>query len=545
VNADSADNKKNTVNPFSAGAATRHGFLYFTGNIGTGPKDISISGGIASIGGSPAFSFTSLKELPSGVTWWTNLSKEAHWQTGLLTKYKSADLFGHNWTDLMQESELVNSTSEVDYNQVISRWSETFARIAEFFSYLLDRLDLEPSDWGDGSFLDIIRSRFFKEEYSESLAISEIFNVNRKTLFKFSLQSWAGLTQKDFAGSKKISLFFPRWYYAKKMFKVKFPSKDCIWNIWENFHHHQNGLDKFVIFLKENKDPLLFQVDYISAKSSGDVKQTNLINLFLGNRGSFFQGATCESIWLTANEVFCLMDFASFKITSVYRGNKWSDIGSPEDIFDMPEPLLSNWSLSLGLIGHNIWSSLAQTARHPNSRKRFSENARSFWMKSEDRLNCFNVARFFLDNGFPILDYGSGRIQIAFKPTLSQMEKMVEMCIENGLVVPFYCAKKYSFVNFKQHFPTMFANQNFSAQEIVWIDYWIKSNGSVWSFVDIDRLVNPWKGTTVSVALKEAAQRLSFNVSEKDSEKIIMTWFNKSLREQIAQSVDYIKKISK
>ena len=94
---------------FNGGYAQRHGCAWFEADA-QGRRDPDKVSGWWAVGGEDAQRFSSWRDLPADVVWWTNLSRAEAWALGRWSTFKEGSLFGPDWPALMTESGSVSYT---------------------------------------------------------------------------------------------------------------------------------------------------------------------------------------------------------------------------------------------------------------------------------------------------------------------------------------------------------------------------------------------------------------------------------------------------
>lgn len=487
----------------------KHGCAWFDMYTEDVRRDPNHCAGWYSIAGSDAKRFSSWKELPKEVVWWTNLSRAESWSLGRWSTFKDGGLFGPDWPAIMAESS--RSLSPESLAAGVSVWSETFSRCAEWLSSWSSQYDVEnPWDWGEGNLADALAPRlgFLPEK-------QELIQPILKNAYLEVIEE--EIPSKLLVGKRKVVLAYPRVEHARKMWNVSFPKGD-----WKEVKELSEHFPDRVDFIWQQKNPVLARIDSISWRDGYESEG----RLWLGLRGRRFPAADFEPIWLTGEEVKLLNSFAIVEVACVYIADGWQKKKIPDGWSLGYEDPLVGFSWSQSLLSSSLWLAAASPTRDPINRKKSYFTSRAVWWRAQDRIESFKAALNLQKNGFTIMSYGQGQVTILFDPN-EKPEKMMESIQDSGLLMPELLARIIPL------------EKEVDFNNIVHVNRWLKKIGGSSTLLDIDRLVAPWAGDSLKTILEASAQKL---ISVKDFPSPEWeTWWKSSLRVQAKISVARLK----
>lgn len=487
--------------------AAQHGCAWFEPDK-DGRRDPNTCSGWWAVGGGKAQRFSHWKELPKGIVWWTNLSREEAWALGRWSTFKSGALFGPDWPALMTESGH-GATDEAIANAV-QAWSETFARSAQWLAeWAYVHTNDKPWAWGEGDLADALAPRLgwvsgaaeepqviFQAAYSE-----DVLQEVPSHLLK---------------GRRKVVLAFPRVANAKRMWSARFPTGP-----WKEVTQWPRGQEERLAWVRAEKRPLLVRVSEVTWRIGHEMEGA----LWLGMRGRRFAAAVLEPVWMTAEEAILLGAYAVLDIDEGFVGQDWKTEDLPPGWAMSSEDPLVSLSWSQALLSAAAWKAAASPTRDPGKRKKSAVTARALWWRAADRAHCFKAARALQQGGWTVFSYGEGQVTLLVDPT-EPVEPLADAIGRSGLLMPALLAKLAPLSAGASH------------EDWVQVDRWLKRSGGVDRLVDLDRLVAPWAGeaSELRALLAPAAQRLQ-GLSPTVPNAAWGTWWNNVLNQQARRSV--------
>ena len=162
-------------------------------------------------------------------------------------------------------------------------------------------------------------------------------------------------------------------------------------------------------------------------------------------------------------------------------------------------------------------------------------------MRSVDKMYCFKAATIMQSNGYQVLSYGNGKVQIVFETTGSP-EKLLQVARKAGLLVPHQLS---DIANFDERIDENSLN---NIDGIALLDQWINKN---WrkvfkdtgepAFLNIDRLIYLFgeTGNDMFTVIKDSGAKLVKVTEDNDYDK----WWKKNIKEQVVYSVESGKSI--
>lgn len=522
--------------PFDGTSVDRHGCLWFDGDPGKGPRDPSATGGLASIGGGEPFRFQKVSDLPLDVVWWTNLERAEQWSFGKLKRFKDSAFFGPSLNSLTEEGEIPGE----NMGPIVQRWSETFARAADWLSrWAAIQTPEKAWEWGEGALADALRPRLLPPDLPER---TEVEHALRQAYCEEIL---CEIPRAAYQDKRSVTLSLPRWYHAQRLLRETVVPVGP----WQSIDEWPEASERRLDWIEKATVPLLIQVDHIFFKSNDEpnLAGTSLGAMWVGQRGRRFNAATMEPVWMTQNEVVALRKFADMEVISGYQAEEWASIPWPEGLADSEEGPLLHWAPTKGLLATAAWRALASPGRDPNNRRKGATSPRAVWLRAQDRLYTFAAATIMQTMGYPVLSYGNGQVRIMFDENGSEAH-LAKVARQAGLLLPARLARAPSVPTDLQNPGEGFPR---TIEDVARLDQWIKKTARdvdattgaplINVHLALDRLVLPWPGKNARTVMGEAATRL-IKLDDQASSGL-QAWWKDVLRQQARQSVDRIKRM--
>lgn len=411
--------KENRPDPFQNQSRIKYGFIYFEKNNHVAIKKWR---GWASIGGKDAIAFTSIGELPMDVIWWTNLNKMEMWELGRYKNFKEDNFLGIDFKTLAQENSLLNDK----VSDITRRWAEYFSLFTETMNKWASDTDKEWK-YKDGNGIELLNSLI-----NEPPPLQDV-NVERILSEAYSDNITCLLPEEQISNMKTMVLSFPRFSHAERICYSSYPSSSLAPIKKTSFPATQENRLQWV---KENSNdtPLLIQIENIIFNEGNDWSLNNLGKLFLGNRAGTLGNSNLNKIWLTSQEVIYLSTIARFDIAGGLMGNEWKKIDKHLDLIKR-DTNFSDISVVKQIISTLFLQSHFQPGRNLNNRRKYPITSKEVWLKSKDKMYCFKAASIMQANGFPVLKYGNGQVEIAFDPK-SNPNTLIEAAFKAELLLP-------------------------------------------------------------------------------------------------------------
>lgn len=460
--------------------AEKHGCAWFV--FGGDQRDPNRAGGWASIGGQTVFRFSSWKELPEDIVWWTNLSKQETWAIGKFGRFKDHNVFGLDWHGWLSEQTVLSQENLTD---VVSGISETFSRSAYAYSQWCQQQDQPIWTWGEGSVPDLLAIRLN--------ALSENEPKPQPVLSAaFFDQIKQPLNSQELVGKRRLVVSLPRHLHVQNLWRARIPQTGQ-WSLLD-YSLFPGGTDHSARWLADQATPLLVKIGEPIWRPGESERGI----FWLGTRGKRFHGAEFEPIWMTGEDALSLSRFAEFQLLSVYVGKKWEE-ASPSDplnVLNMKDPLAA-YSNTWQLRSSSAWRALATPTRDPKHRNKAFSNERILWMRALDRRLCFEAAYQLQEQGFEVEAYGDGQAVLLLNPKDDPVQ-WASAIRQAGWCLPMGLAKAIP----------MQKNDDFN--DFLALDHWLKRTGGMASRWNVDRLVAPWSSSVGSVrdVMVKAAQDL-------------------------------------
>lgn len=492
--------------------ARQHGAAWF--DMDPGNVDLNKAGIWVSQGGEAFQRVHGVGELDPRVVWWTNLSLPQTWMAGRWGELKDTHFLGPSWADLLTE------TGEQADGPVIERWSETFARLAEWFSEITRVLQPEhPWEWGEGHLADVLAQRWGWYTPADQaprpqpvLAAAHVTKVTHVPL--------GG--PRQWAGRRQVALSLPRVPHALKIWESRVPAGD--WNLLEA-GQWPSLLDERLRWLKALRQPALVRVDRIEWHHG----QEELGRTWVGLRGRRYPAALPEPIWMTGDEAVELSQWARFELESAYLADRWEYGSAPEwwqgELNDHP---LAVHSLMMGLAAHTLWQAGAVPARDPVNRAKSALAPAMVWKCAADRHLCFEAARRLVVQGLPVMTHGEGQVTVAVDPGMP-IQDLADQVKKAGLLLPKALA---------QALPLPAEADPDNPLDVA---HWLARVGTPQTLWDLDRVVAPWlgPGAEVSQLLTEASKNLA--LLDASAVPQINRWWRATLPLQLRQATQRLK----
>lgn len=495
---------------FDGGYAQRHGCAWFEPDA-QGRRDPNVASGWWAVGGEPAQRFSSFKDLPGNITWWTNLSRAESWALGRWTSFKEGSLFGPDWPALMTESG--HGADDAAVAAAVSAWSETFARAAAWLADWAQAHDPDrPWEWGEGSLADALAPRLGFVA-AEPEGIQPILQAAYTEVVDQEMPA------RLLAGRRRVVLAFPRVDHVRRLWSARVPTGQ-----WRPIQEWPRPSEERLAWVRGQDRPVLARVVSMAWRPG----QESAGMLWLGLRGRRFPASEVEPLWLTGEEAVVLGTFADLTLDEGFLAQGWTTVASPPGWpMESDDPLVGlSWSQAL--LSFAAWTAAASPTRDPQRRKRSWFTSRSVWMRAADRARCFRSAWQLQQKGWTVLRYGQGQVTLLIDPA-EAVPPLANAIEDAGLLMPALIARLSPITAQADH------------ADLVQVDRWLKQAGGVVSLLDVDRLVAPWAGTAAEVraVLEPAAQRL---LSLSPSPNAAWTaWWRSAMNQQARRSVDRLK----
>lgn len=506
--------------PFAPLVEEIHGCLWLDNPSGSERMDGKKWIGWASVGGADAFRFQGIEQLPLDVVWWTNLDQGEAWSLGRWRRFKDGGLLGPDWSSLMIDVALPQAISEPE--KWVPRWSECFTRIAQRLSRwaAADNKE-EPWNWGEGNAVEALASRWGQWKDPSLDAMTLLFEKAYSSSLKIS---WPDASLK---GLRQLRLTRSRWNHARSVLNHRIPSGhwEVITDEWTEGYRRWN-------WVKDQTCPLLLELEFLGWRTNIEHAEAQG-RLRLGHRGQAFNPIPVESIWVTGEEALELNIYGEWTILKGFKGQSWSSVeGLPSwwnTSLDLLGPL-TPWSMTYGLLSNMVWKALASPIRSPESRKKGAFSAQAVWLTAADRALCAESARVLQKNGYVVLGYGDGGVDIAFDPQ-GNVNHLIDALREADLRLPRALASQFKFKP---------QDDDPQGPHLEWVlDTWMKKEGPESILWEIDRLVAPWPGKGVQSVLQSSAKQLD-KLNIEALPRLKETW-KKDLLTQARLSVDRLK----
>lgn len=491
--------------------ARQHGCAWFDIEPGA---DLRTAGIWVSRGGEPFERVHGVAALAPGVTWWSNLTLAQVWMVGRLAQIKDNSWLGAGWDDLLGEQ------GQRPEGPMVERWSETYARLAEWFSELTRVLQPDrPWSWGEGRLEDVLADRwgwFTTRDQAErpqpvlgAAWVSRVENVPPG-----GAQQWSG--------RRRVVLGLPRVTHARQVWTSRVPA-----GAWELVEEGAwPGVpEERLRWLRDQRQPLLVRVDRVEWSAG----QEELGRTWLGLRGRRYAADIPEPIWMTGDEARSLAQWARFEIESAYRSERW-EYGSLPDWLEgeFNDSPLGEASLMLGLVAQATWQASSSPTRDPQHRTLGATSSAMVWRRAADRQACFEAARRLVGAGIPVMSHGQGQVTIAADAHMP-LPELAGVIKGAGLVLPRALAMQLPL------------SESLSPDQPLDVLHWLGRSGEPNALWDVDRLVAPWlgPGTEITQLLNNAARRLAR--VDSSACPALGTWWRQALPAQLARAAERLR----
>ena len=487
-------NQNDVLETFKPEYARKHGCAWFVWT--SEHHDPDNTGGWASISGEPAFQFSRAKDLPKDVVWWTNLTKTESWALGRWAFFKHGSFLGPDWLALMGEWGQPKNLD--DLKKSCSAWAEVLARLGEWLSRWSESIK-EKDDkshpkwsWGDGDLSDALADRLKlsadKNVYHQALAASFEETVDLE---------WPFATIQ---GKRKIILTLDRSSHAKNMLSSRYP----VGNFGEvPLSELPSDQAKRWEWLANQTLPILVRFDDVVFKEGVQ----DLASLWWGKKGQQFSGGMTAPVWMTAEEAFQMSEWIDAYPSAFLRGQGWSranDIQGWVSPYAEMSPVATN-SIVQGLLLEALWRALSTPTRTPTKRIKSGVSPRMFWMRSYDKMLCFEEARRLQKQGFQVLSYGKGTVSVAFDAEKVLISDWQTVLSEGKIKAPMALCND------------LVAENAYGDKSAEWF---MKKENDLELFLMIDRLMFPWAGQKRSAVkpILEHAMRTLASVNQGNAD---------------------------
>jgi hypothetical protein len=399
--------------------ARQHGAAWF--DMDPSNVDLHKAGIWISLGGETFERVHGLGALDPRVVWWTNLDLPQTWMAGRWDGLKDNAFLGPAWADLLVE------TGQKPEGEMVERWSETFARLAEWFSELTRVLQPDrPWVWGEGHLVDVLAQRWGwytpADQAPRPQPVLAAAHVTRVVYVPPG-------GPKPWAGRRQVALALPRPAHASKVWDTRVPAGE--WVLLEE-GQWPRLLDDRLRWLKDLRQPALVRVDRIEWLQG----QEELGRTWVGLRGRRFPAELPEPIWMTGEEAVALSQWARFELESAYLADRW-EYGSPPEWWqgELNDNPLAAHSLMMGLAAQTLWQAGARPTRDPINRTQSALTPAMVWKAAADRHECFDAARRLVVRGLPVMSHGQGQVNVAVDPAMP-IQELAQHVKAAGLLLP-------------------------------------------------------------------------------------------------------------
>lgn len=466
--------QNDVVDAFKPDFSRKHGCAWFVWGSESTVRQPEKTGGWASIGGDPAFYFSSPDELSKDVIWWTNLSKPEAWSLGRWSHIKHSGFLGPQWLTLISEW---GFPAELDMLKIsCAAWAEVLARLGNLLSRWNARyVDKTKKDntvsweWGDGDFSDALAERLnLNTDRSQSHPVLE-------TAFCDVIEN--ELPVSSLVGKRKVTMSLPRVEHARKILGTRYPVGDFTevplaeWSA---------DIERRWDWLNKQTLPVLVRFEDIQYRVGMERKA----QLWWGLRGRRFAGSMMEPVWLTAEEALEMHEHTETYPTAALRAKGWTRMNDIEEWPNVPSNFAYNNSIVAGLMQEALWRAAATPVRTPTKRIKSGVSPRAIWWRSADRRACFQVAWIFQEKGFYIHSYGEGVVTLVFDPKTVLNVDWVHSIEHSQVRVPKALA---------HHMPI---TKELTSGNV---DVWLKSTQEIDAWLKVDRLLWPWIGSQTKI----------------------------------------------
>lgn len=513
--------------PFAPDYARQHGAIWFDrpppearpGRAASRPPPFA--GGWAAVGADPPARFEHWRELleqtSPEVVWWTNLTQPEIWSLGQWRRFKSGNVFGVDWRELMDEWGISADPASSGAATSVHRSAELWARIGYWLSLWSSAHDAEkPWVWGEGDLPDVLAHRWgWAGTASEGpQPVLQAAYAERIT---------EDIPSSFWQGRRRVRLALPRLQHVRRVWAHRIPTgawgpiRDSDW---------PTAPTARALWVQQQVSPVLVRVldfnwhpEYVEEGS-----------LWLGQRGCRFAGADREPVWLTGEEVARIADWGSFPIDQGYRAEGWRTEPVPPGW-----PLGENDPLALhapmpGLLGWAAFSAAASPTRDPARRSKSNVTPRAVWWRAAERELAHQAAWSLHRQGVAVAEYGAGQVVAIIDPS-TDAAWLAGAVRAAGLVVPPALAV---------HLPRP---ASADLADPVDVAHWLRAQPDAETLWNLDRLVAPWPGPLdeVKTVLRSAAKALLALVDHDPSPEWSKGW--KALLTQQGQtSVERVKR---
>lgn len=405
----------------------KYGFLYFE-------KDIEEKNnihknkmsGLACLGGDKeqVFPFSKIKDLPKGIIWYSNLTKEQVWRTGndnIKDKNYLGISFDILFSNIFKSMDKKNITKNVAqlFQMVMFQLEKIFIQQNKEFDLDIDLIMLVYQNFMLKTFqpntTDVMRG-VFKEAYLEKIT-SPDFKTKNGNRFSFYLDS-------NFLADELLNEAIPigEWREVNE----------------KDVGSYGNYLDKNI----DDTRCFLIKIDNLKLKTMFSTlnQKVNDVALWLGDRGFLLNGSVIDEIWLTEKEYLFLKDKADFDILKIYQNNQLKVLKTlfNQQYQDLITNDLKNVSLTQQIIKTIFIQAFISKGFIKGKENLYTENM--IWYRVKERELLFERIKE-LQTMVEVKEFGNGSVLIEVKKFENQKE-LVKLLLNNNFIVPYFLSSQ-------------------------------------------------------------------------------------------------------
>lgn len=402
----------------------KYGFLMFNNSVFE-KKSIKANkmGGLYALGGE-VHAFEFVKDLPAGVTWWSNLEKPEVWRTGK-GYIKNKHFLGISYEAI--STLLFSGESREDQAKVLAKVFERTMFVYEDFL----RKSEKPFSLKEELFEHIYED-FFLGRTGKETTDSDRLRLKEAYIEKITLP------QNEKQHKKHVSFFFDSHSYFKDIAAEQVPHG--VWHENENLAKLDfDSARTFVLSKKNQGNKLLVNIDHL--KLLQPLNQIPVGAIWQGERGYQLNGAVIEDLWLTEKEFEFINEFAKFDVLKAMWNEK--SFTASEFFNKLEDRLvegieLRRLTLPYQCLMKSFVRAYMTAVYETKKRTKYPFTESMIWWRTRDRERCLGLALDLIKEGFVVSEYGDGEIRLEVTSEIKEKkELLVEILLRHNIVVPF------------------------------------------------------------------------------------------------------------
>jgi len=363
---------------------------------------VALTGGWASIGGTPARRIQGIADLPTDVVWLTNLGYSAFFSTklNLRANFRNESWLRTSFEQIATEFGLGRNTGKA------KETAEVASLIAHrVVTYSCTKLNIQ-----------VCRHTRLNDDYAEMMNLNHcrIPDVHYAIFETIAGHPHVSINQSVSFGrgtASSSTLRCNRLAYARRMLSHQVPPDTG----WELVKQKLTNAD-----LERMDKPFLVRCRITNVKP------------IMAEALSWGSGSKSIREWLTDVEWRIVREHAEVELRSVMVCEQgYASLDRYAQM--LPHGVIDELSYSLGLVAEQVWTALMN--KQPRASRITGYPARAAWLRAIDRMQMFDYAqRMQSRRGVTLISYGMGNVVVRVPE--GGIKAILDAAVDVGLVPP-------------------------------------------------------------------------------------------------------------